>query len=303
MFTGEIDGATISRDGRYVAYSFYGHGEQGLRNIWVRDLQMGETIQVTDGGIDYEDLSYYPSPSADGSLVAYTSHSTKLVDGDTNGVSDIFVSESLYGPDRNPTVLSVDPACEMLEFGRSYPTPACVSFLVIFSERVTGVTVDDFSLEASGDLSGAAITGVSGSGDQYLVTVDTGTGDGTLRLNVIDDDSILYFGSNPLGGAGAGNGDFTSGRLYQIDKNNPIVTGIALADPNPTGAENVHFIVTFSEGVAVDASDFALTTTGGIAVARKGVTDPDGDGYDYETSYTVTVNTGTGDGTLRLGSY
>ena len=302
MFTGEIDAPTLSRDGRYIAYGFYGHGEQGLMNIWVRDLQMGETIQVTDGGIDYEDSSSYPSLSADGSLVAYMSHSSRLVDGDTNGVSDIFLSEVLYGPDRNPTVISVDPACKMLKSGCSYPTPASVSFLVIFAERVTGVTADDFSLEASSGLSGAAITGVSGSGDQYLVTVDTGTGDGTLRLNVIDDDSILDSGLNPLGGAGAGNGDFTSGRLYQIDKNNPIVTGIALADPNPTGAENVHFIVTFSEGVwPVDASDFALTTTGGISgAAIKGVTDPDGDGYDYETSYTVTVNTGTGDGTLRL---
>ncbi len=301
MFTGEIDAPTLSRDGRYIAYGFYGHGELGLMNIWVRDLQMGETIQVTNGGVDYEDSSSYPSLSANGSLVAYMSHSSRLVDGDTNGVSDIFVSEVSYGPDRNPTVLSADPACKMLESGCSYPTPASVSFLVIFSERVTGVTADDFSLEASSTLSGAAITGVSGAGDQYLVTVDTGTGDGTLRLNVIDNDSILDSGLNPLGGAGAGNGDFT-GRSYQIDKNNPVVTGITLADPNPTGAENVHFTVTFSEGVwPVDASDFALTTTGSISgAAITGVTDPDGDGYDYETSYTVTVNTGTGDGTLRL---
>ncbi|MFZ5909054.1 MAG: hypothetical protein ACOYYU_03455 [Chloroflexota bacterium] len=302
MFTGEIDAPTISRDGRYMAYGFYGHGELGLMNIWVRDLQMGETVQVTDGGADSEDSSYGPSLSADGSLVAYTSRSNNLVDGDTNGVPDVFVSEISYGPDRNPTVLSVDPACKMFESGCSYPTPASVSFLAIFSERVTGVTADDFSLEASSGLSGAAITGVSGSGDQYLVTVDTGAGDGTLRVNVIDDDSILDSGLNPLGGAGTGNGDFTSGHLYRIDKNNPIATGITLADPNPTGAENVHFIVSFSEGVwPVDASDFALTITGSIAgAAITGVTDPDGDGYDYETSYTVTVNTGTGDGTLRL---
>ena len=191
-----------------------------------------------------------------------------LVNGDTNGVSDIFVSEVSYWPERNPTVLSVNPACKMFESGCSYPTPASVSFLVIFSERVTGVTADDFSLEASSGLSGAAITGVSGSGNQYLVTVDTGTGDGTLRLNVIDDDSILDSGLNPLGGAGAGNGDFTNGRLYRIDKNNPTVTGIVRADPNPTGAENVHFTVTFSEGVwPVDASDFVLTTAGDISGA------------------------------------
>ena len=302
MFTGEIDGPTLSRDGRYIAYGFYGHGELGLMNIWVRDLQMGETIQVTNGGVDYEDSSSYPSLSANGSLVAYMSHSSRLIDGDTNGVTDVFVSEVAYGPDRNPTVITVDPACKMLESGCSYPTPASVSFLVVFSERVTGVTTDDFSLEASSGLSGAAITGVSGSGDQYLVTVDTGTGDGTLRLNVIDNDSILDSGLNPLGGAGAGNGDFTSGGLYRVDKNNPTVTGITRADPSPTGAENIHFIVTFSEGVwPVDASDFALTITGSISGATiTGITDHNGNGYSYETNYTVTVNTGTGDGTLRL---
>ena len=50
MFTGRNRCTHISRDGRYVAYGFYGHGELGLMNIWVRDLQMGETIQVTNGG-------------------------------------------------------------------------------------------------------------------------------------------------------------------------------------------------------------------------------------------------------------
>ena len=207
--TGSIEFPTISRDGRYVAFSFYAHGG-GPMDIWVRDLQMGESIQVTNGGIDNEDSSYYPSLSADGSLVAYASHASNLVGGDTNGVPDVFVSEVLYGPERNPTVVSIDPACGVFGPQCSYPTPANVSFLVIFSERVTGVTADDFSLEASSGLSGAAIAGVSGSGDQYLVTVDTGTGDGRLRLDVVDNDSIVDGTLNPLGGAGTGNGDFTN---------------------------------------------------------------------------------------------
>ena len=47
----------------------------------------------------------------------------------------------------------------------------------------------------------ASITAVSGSGATYTVTANTGVGSGTIRLDVVDDDSIIDAGSNPLGGA------------------------------------------------------------------------------------------------------
>ena len=74
---------------------------------------------------------------------------------------------------------------------------------MIFSEMVTGVTADDFTLTMMDGITGASITGVSGSGAEYFVTVNTGTGDGILRLNLVDNDSIQDTTSNPLGGAGA----------------------------------------------------------------------------------------------------
>jgi len=52
-----------------------------------------------------------------------------------------------------------------------------VSYTVTFSEAVTGVGAGDFALEADG-LTGASIASVSGSGDTYMVTVDTGKGEG-----------------------------------------------------------------------------------------------------------------------------
>ena len=80
-----------------------------------------------------------------------------------------------------------------------------------------------------------------------------------------------------------------------MDKTAPTVVSITRADPNPTSAASVQFIVTFSEAVTgVDAGDFSLTTTGSIAGA--GVTGVSGAG----SVYTVTVSTGTGSGTLRL---
>jgi MSHA biogenesis protein MshQ len=90
-----------------------------------------------------------------------------------------------------------------------------VSFVVTFSESVTGVDASDFALTTIG-LSGAAITNVSGSGSAYTVTAYTGTGHGFIRLDVADNDSITDAVGNKLGGAGAGNGNYSNGQSYSV---------------------------------------------------------------------------------------
>ena len=90
-----------------------------------------------------------------------------------------------------------------------------VTFTVTFSEFVTGVAAGDFSLTTTG-VSGAAVSGVSGSSSVYTVTVNTGSGTGTIRLDVVDNDTIVDLALNPLGGAEAGNGSYTSGETYDV---------------------------------------------------------------------------------------
>ena len=108
-----------------------------------------------------------------------------------------------------PTVLSITRAS-------ANPTSAAtVNFTVTFSEAVTGVDAADFSLAQTG-LTGVTIANVAGSGAVYTVTASTGAGAGSLRLDLIDNDSILDLAGNPLGGTGAGNGNFTSGDTYTI---------------------------------------------------------------------------------------
>jgi MSHA biogenesis protein MshQ len=80
------------------------------------------------------------------------------------------------------------------------------------------VDASDFALTTAGSLSGVSVTSVSGSGSTYSVTVSTGTGTGTLRLDVIDNDTIIDAAGNPLGGSGFGNGNFTDGEIYTIQK-------------------------------------------------------------------------------------
>ncbi len=98
-------------------------------------------------------------------------------------------------------------------------TASSVKFKVTFSEAVTGVDKKDFSLTAPG-LTGAAVSTVSGSGATRTVTVSTGSGHGTLRLNVVDNDTIRDGAGNPLGGMGTGNGNYTSGQEYTVDRDN-----------------------------------------------------------------------------------
>ena len=85
-----------------------------------------------------------------------------------------------------------------------------------FNEAVTGVDAGHFKITKTSKLLGSSITGVSGSGTNYTVTVHRGTGNGTLRLDLVDDDSIKdeATGLKPLGGPGAGNGSFTAGQAY-----------------------------------------------------------------------------------------
>jgi len=98
-----------------------------------------------------------------------------------------------------------------------------VDFTVTFSEPVTGVDaidpLNDFGLTASPGITGAFITGLSVvSETTYTVSVNTGAGNGTIRLDVMDNNSIVDAASNPLGGAALDDGDFISGEIYTIIK-------------------------------------------------------------------------------------
>jgi Tol biopolymer transport system component len=93
-------GASISADGRYVAFKSFsqdlvasntGSGSQ----IFVKDLQSGLTQCVsTDaaGGMGNGD-SDDAQISADGRYVAFSSAASNLLNGDTNGFLDIFVKD------------------------------------------------------------------------------------------------------------------------------------------------------------------------------------------------------------------
>jgi MSHA biogenesis protein MshQ len=110
------------------------------------------------------------------------------------------------------------PSVSAITRGSANPTASgsTVSWTVTFSDNMRGVEAADFVLVMRGGVSGARITDVRGSGRDWTVTANTGSGSGTLGLDLIDNDSITSTSySIPLGCQGRGNGDF-SGHVYTV---------------------------------------------------------------------------------------
>ena len=96
--------ASISADGRYVAFASYATNlvsgdSNGKSDIFLKDLQSGaiERVSVATGGAQANQSCGSPSVSADGRYVAFESSASNLVLGDTNGVLDIFVRDRQLG--------------------------------------------------------------------------------------------------------------------------------------------------------------------------------------------------------------
>lgn len=220
--------------------------------------------------------------------VYYVAYSDNSCDDDASttyiGVSAIVVAAPA------PVVTSIVRASA----NPSEPNTA-VAWTVLFSRSVTGVDAADFALIAGGSVAGASITSVTGSGTTWTVNANTGSGDGTLQLNLVDDDSVKDAASpfTALGGAGAGNGN-AAGQAYAILP--PAVTSIDRAGVSPTGPGTaIAWTVVFSRTVTgVDSADFTLVQGG--AVSGASITSVTGSG----TTWTVNANTGSGFGTLGL---
>jgi len=108
-------GASISADGRYVAFKSYASNlvsgdTNNAGDVFVRDRDVDEDgifdepgqvstarISVDSNGAQGNELSIKPAISADGRYVAFESWASNLVTGDTNGQEDVFVHDRQTG--------------------------------------------------------------------------------------------------------------------------------------------------------------------------------------------------------------
>lgn len=201
-----IGGITTNTDGALVLATWTSIDD----NTWA----LQTTGWTNAGGANYRNRSSSDASQSSAYLVKTTAGATGAVVnrqtglGPDNGNISILAFKEI--PPLFPSVVSINRASFDPTSGNT-----AVTWVVTFDRSVTGVDISDFSLVQAGGAAGAAITSVTGSGAIWTVTANTGTGtSGTVQLKLVDDDSIKS-GTIPLGGAGAGNGNFT-GQAYTI---------------------------------------------------------------------------------------
>ena len=98
-FGGSTD-ASVSADGRFVAFqssaTFVAEdADDQSVDIYVKDMQTDaiQLVTINDAGIHANGESFTPSISDDGRFVAFRSEASNLVDGDDNGLPDVFVAD------------------------------------------------------------------------------------------------------------------------------------------------------------------------------------------------------------------
>jgi autotransporter-associated beta strand protein len=148
--------------------------------------------------------------------------------------------------------------------GSAVTNASSVQYAVTFNESVANVQMADFVLVASG--ASGTIASISGNGAAYTVTVNGVSGNGTLGLNLVDDNSIVDQYGDPLGGLFLGDGNFT-GQSYTIDNTDPSITMPASAAPSP--------VVGTSATLSVLATDIA-TGAGSLTYSWAATTLPNG---------------------------
>ncbi|UOQ72763.1 Ig-like domain-containing protein [Hymenobacter cellulosilyticus] len=128
------------------------------------------------------------------------------------------------------------PTATVVSVTRLTPSPTTttqVSYRVVFSGSVTGVTTSNFNVTTTGGVTGASVSSVSGSGTTYTVTVNTGTGDGTLRLNVANST-----GTTPT----LSNVPYTAGEVYTITKSFAANPQLTIQGTGGTGSDVTAFV-------------------------------------------------------------
>jgi Tol biopolymer transport system component len=138
----------ISGDGRFVAFqssasNLVAGDTNGSLDIFVHDRVTGETrrVSVDATGAQANSDSYSPSISADGGSVAFSSFSSNLVAGDSNGAADVFVKEIVPGTVVRASVSSEGAEADAESFLPSLaPEGGHVVFKSLASNLVAGDT-------------------------------------------------------------------------------------------------------------------------------------------------------------------
>jgi hypothetical protein len=188
---------------------------EAVMGVGTADFAVNGTTTATVTGVSAVSTSVYDVTVSGGDLAGFNGMVGLNFSGGMS-ITDLAgnaLANTEPGSDQTYTLENTAPTVSSITRVTASPTAKLnVQFLVTFSESVMGITTADFSLTST--VSGASITSVSAdSGSTRTVTVSTGSGNGTIRLDIPNTASITDTVGNSLSGL-----PYTSGQVYTVNK-------------------------------------------------------------------------------------
>jgi Tol biopolymer transport system component len=107
----KYDGVSMSYDGQYIAFvsgasNLVEGDNNGVADVFVHGSVSGTTLRVSvsTNGQEADQKCWSPSISSDGQYVVFWTSASNLVDGDTNGRRDVFLSDVKTGITRRLSI-------------------------------------------------------------------------------------------------------------------------------------------------------------------------------------------------------
>ena len=139
--------SVFSASGKYVVFESYAsnlvaNDTNGYCDVFVKNLATGATVRVSTDVIDSQanGYSYSPNISADGTQVTFTSEASNLVEGDANGLRDVFVKNLVTGL---ITRVSTDVSGTEGHNWSGYSATSADGSLVVFGSDANNLVTED----------------------------------------------------------------------------------------------------------------------------------------------------------------
>jgi hypothetical protein len=250
------DSASVSSDGRYVAFISYATNLTapagvGQAEVYLRDMVSGTTTRVsvpTNASFPNPNgWSSYVSISASGDWITFSCAASNLITGDVNSAEDIFLYSRLSGA---LTGITVDPLSLIGNGASTAPRVSDTGDFVTFTSSASNLTPGDnnnvsdvFVWERATDTfkrASRSAAGVSGNGASYSGSVST---DGVWA-------SFSSTASNLVAGDTNGVSDvfrknLTTGAIERVSVSSTGQQGVGGSD-GPTSSSDGRFVAFYS---------------------------------------------------------
>ena len=294
------------------------NGDTGTLNSWTLTVNYGGGTTTTtinpvtsisgSGNVYYatvpasQDGTYNLDLVSSGHSIADTA-SNQLINTSTTGADETYTVSTTVIDNTNPRLASI----ERYNPSSQNTDSSSLVYKATFNESVTGVGASDFVLSLVGSNAGTgSITGISGSGSVYYVTVSA-VQDGTYNLDLVSSGHGIRDAANNLldnTTPTTGTDETYTVSTTVIDNTNPRLASIERFNPSSatTDSQTLVYMMTFNEDVTgVSTDDFVMSSdsTGGVSNSERSGNSNDADSGQFtqtrSPSSPITDNQSTSD--------